>query len=89
VDRAQLVLTVADHGPGLPTATAGRAFDAFTQLKRIEVDAYGGVGLGLSVSQGLVAAMSGAIHHQPTAGGGATFVVRLPFKPHPAPRPGI
>lgn len=89
VDRAQLVLTVADHGPGLPTATAGRAFDAFTQLKRIEVDAYGGVGLGLSVSQGLVAAMGGAIHHQPTAGGGATFVVRLPFKPHPAPRPGI
>ena len=88
VDRNDLVLTVADHGPGLPPDTAARAFDAFTQLNRTEVDAYGGVGLGLSISQGVVEAMGGTIRHESTAGGGATFVVRLPFKPHPGPRTG-
>ena len=59
VVRDDLVITVADHGPGLPPATAASAFDAFTQLNRTEVDAYGGVGLGLSISQGLVEAMGG------------------------------
>jgi len=84
----EMVLTVADHGPGLPRATAASAFDAFTQLNRTEVDAYGGVGLGLSISQGLIGAMGGTIVHEPTPGGGATFIIRLPFKPHPGRRTG-
>lgn len=82
VERDELVLVVSDHGPGLPPATATFAFEAFTQLKRTEVNAYGGVGLGLSISRGLIEAMGGSIRHEPTEGGGATFVARLPYRPH-------
>jgi two-component system sensor histidine kinase KdpD len=89
VVRDDLQITVADHGPGLPGATAAYAFDAFTQLNRTEVDAYGGVGLGLSISQGLVEAMGGAITHDPTPGGGATFIITLPFRPHAVPGTGL
>jgi len=80
--------SVADHGPGLPPATASHAFDAFTQLRRTEVNAHGGVGLGLSISRGLIESMHGSIRHERTAGGGATFVVRLPFKAHTGRRTG-
>jgi len=82
-----LVMVVVDHGPGLPEETAATAFDPYTQLLRTEVDARGGVGLGLSISRGLVEAMKGSLCHEPTPGGGATFVIRLPFKPHAGPRP--
>ena len=80
-----LSISIADHGPGLPGDAAARAFEPFTQLRRREVDAYGGVGLGLSVARGLVEAMGGRIKHHPTPGGGATFVVNLPFKPYEGP----
>jgi signal transduction histidine kinase len=82
VKGADLVLVVADHGPGLPEETAATAFDPYTQLLRTEVDGRGGVGLGLSIARGLVEAMQGSLSHEPTPGGGATFVIRLPFKPH-------
>jgi len=84
VKGGDLVLVVADHGPGLPEETAATAFDPYTQLLRTEVDGRGGVGLGLSISRGLVEAMQGSLGHEPTPGGGATFVIRLPFKPHSA-----
>jgi len=84
VKGGDLVLVVADHGPGLPEETAATAFDPYTQLLRTEVDGRGGVGLGLSVSRGLVEAMKGTLGYEPTPGGGATFVIRLPFKPHAA-----
>jgi len=84
IKGSDLVLVVADHGPGLPEETAATAFDPYTQLLRTEVDGRGGVGLGLSISRGLVEAMQGSLGHEPTPGGGATFVIRLPFKPHAA-----
>jgi len=77
-----LVLTVADRGPGMPEEAAARAFEPYEQPVRTEVDAYGGVGLGLSICRGLTEAMGGGITHRPTRGGGATFVVRLPAKQH-------
>jgi signal transduction histidine kinase len=80
-----LSISIADRGPGLPADAAARAFEPFTQLRRREVDAHGGVGLGLSVARGLVEAMGGRIGHLPTPGGGATFVVTLPFKPYEGP----
>lgn len=79
-DSGQLLLTVADHGPGLPFELRDRAFDAFTQLERKSVNAQGGVGLGLAIARGLVDAMGGTIRYEPTPGGGATFKVLLPMR---------
>ncbi|HSL81705.1 MAG TPA: HAMP domain-containing sensor histidine kinase, partial [Thermoanaerobaculia bacterium] len=85
VERDDLVVMVIDRGPGMPPESAARAFEPFEQPTRTEVDAYGGVGLGLSISRGLAESMGGTLGYRPTRGGGATFVVRLPFRPHLRP----
>jgi two-component system NtrC family sensor kinase len=46
-----------------------------------------GTGLGLPVSYGIVKRHGGDILVRSTVGQGATFLVRLPFGPHEAPRP--
>ena len=40
--------------------------------------ASGGSGLGLAIVATIVAAHGGKVRHEPTPGGGATVVVRLP-----------
>jgi signal transduction histidine kinase len=80
-EEGELVILVADHGPGLPYELSERAFDPFTQLRRTEVRGRGGIGLGLAICKGLVSAMGGTIRYEPTRGGGASFRIRLPFQP--------
>ena len=72
-------IAVVDHGLGIPDNA--EVFGRFTQHRRQEIDGRGGLGMGLSIVQGLTKAMGGSIHHQPTPGGGATFVVSLPERP--------
>jgi two-component system, OmpR family, sensor kinase len=73
------VLTVADHGTGIPPEHAHRLFQRFT---RLPLDGAGprpsGTGLGLFITRELVVAHGGSIAHSQTPGGGATFEVRLP-----------
>jgi two-component system OmpR family sensor kinase len=72
------VLTVADHGPGLPPETAARAFEPFTRGDAGRSRDRGGAGLGLSIVAAVVAAHDGQVHVRETPGGGATFEVELP-----------
>ncbi|MDR0458062.1 MAG: DUF4118 domain-containing protein [Burkholderiaceae bacterium] len=88
-----LLLTVRDHGPGLPAALAGREqtlFDKFTRGQN--ESATPGVGLGLSICKAVVAAHGGAITaaNAPAdaQGGGAQFTITLPRRePPPAEAP--
>jgi two-component system sensor histidine kinase KdpD len=67
---------VVDHGPGLP---AGRHADVFQPFQRLgDTSNTEGLGLGLALSRGLVAAMHGTLVPHDTAGGGLTMVVSLP-----------
>ncbi|MCI2419247.1 sensor histidine kinase KdpD [Saccharopolyspora sp. K220] len=78
---AWVELRVVDHGPGLPEGTADTAFEPFERLgehgERGDTGA-AGVGLGLSVAQGFMAAMQGTIRAEDTPGGGLTIVISLP-----------
>ncbi len=76
-DRA--VLTVVDHGPGIPESERERVFDRFIQMDQSETRAKGGTGLGLSIVKSLTEVMSGTVRIEETVGGGATFVVELPL----------
>lgn len=67
-------IVVADSGPGI--ANADRIFDPFYSTK--EVGGSEGMGLGLSISYGLVQSFGGAIEGHNRAGGGAVFTVTLP-----------
>lgn len=70
---ARVTMEVADTGPGIRELE--RIFDPFYSTK--EVGASEGMGLGLSISYGLVQSFGGAIRGRNRAQGGAVFSVEL------------
>ncbi|MGR3837571.1 MAG: ATP-binding protein [Cognatishimia sp.] len=72
-EGSKVILSVADTGPGLDAAD--KIFDPFYTTK--EVGQSEGMGLGLSISYGLVQSFGGAIHGRNREKGGAVFTVEL------------
>jgi len=71
--RQQVVVAVADDGPGMPAA---RRLNA---LERFESDGAGRkAGLGLAIVARLVATDHGSVALEETPGGGLTALIRLP-----------
>jgi len=81
----EVVVEVADRGPGLPPGEEERVFDKFY---RATGAAAGGVGLGLTICRGIVTAHGGRIQAERRAGGGAVFRFTLPLGAEPAGVPG-
>jgi two-component system, OmpR family, sensor kinase len=86
-DDDGVVLTVRDHGPGLPPGSAERLFERFWRAERGRERGRAGAGLGLAIVDALVKAHDGEITAHNADGGGAIFTVRLPKAPAPAPTP--
>ena len=80
-----LVLTVRDHGPGLPAEESGQAQDLFEKFTRGAVESSTpGVGLGLAICKAVALAHGGSITAAHAADGpGAEFTITLPRKPPP------
>jgi two-component system sensor histidine kinase KdpD len=74
---------VVDHGPGVPDALKARMFAPFERLGASRGD---GVGLGLTVAQGLAEAQGATLTAEDTPGGGLTMVLSLPVTPEGADR---
>ncbi|MCV2869849.1 ATP-binding protein [Defluviimonas sp. WL0002] len=72
-DGGRIRLSVADNGPGI--VEPERIFDPFYSTK--EVGHSEGMGLGLSISYGIVHSFGGAIAGRNRAEGGAEFTVEL------------
>jgi signal transduction histidine kinase len=73
---AKLVLSVTDHGPGLPSEVRRNLFRPFTRGKNN--DAPAGLGLGLVLVQALSQAQGGQVTYRDANGGGAVFSVSFP-----------
>ncbi|GAA3809292.1 sensory box histidine kinase PhoR [Sphaerisporangium flaviroseum] len=80
-----VVVEVADEGPGLPINDAERVFERFYRADRSRTRSAtggtggtGGTGLGLSIAAALVQAHGGAITVDSEPGHGTTFRVALP-----------
>lgn len=69
---AQIVVEVADTGPGIPDEIAAQLFKPFVTTKP------GGMGVGLSISKRIVEAHGGGISVSRNGNGGATFRFTLP-----------
>ena len=83
-----LLLSVRDHGPGLPPSSRGREQQLFDKFTRGQAEsATPGVGLGLAICKAIVGAHGGdiaATNAEPDAqGGGAEFTVTLPRRTPP------
>ena len=72
------VLSVIDHGPGIPDSEKRKVFDRFYRGSQSRSDP-NHFGLGLAVAQELAAIHGGNLSLSDTPGGGATFKIMLPY----------
>jgi two-component system sensor kinase FixL len=65
-------VAVCDSGPGVSQDLAARMFDPFVTTKPY------GMGMGLAISQTIVARHGGRLWHAPAAAGGSVFQFTVP-----------
>jgi two-component system OmpR family sensor kinase len=78
--EARAIVTVRDHGPGLPAGDPNAVFERFWRDSDSRGRDDGGAGLGLAIVAALVAAHGGTVDASNPADGGALFTVRLPLR---------
>jgi two-component system phosphate regulon sensor histidine kinase PhoR len=74
-DEDRAILTVRDHGPGIPKESLGRIFDRFY---RVPGSGSAGAGLGLALVKEVVDWHGGCMTIESEPGVGSTFSVSLP-----------
>ncbi len=84
VDGDRAVLTVADHGPGIPPEHLPRVFERFYRADPSRTRQSGGLGLGLAIVLSITEAHGGTTRAESEMGRGATFIVELPIASRPA-----
>jgi two-component system, OmpR family, sensor kinase len=88
--EGDVVIEIADSGPGLSAEQAERVFERFYRADTARTRRAAphrqtsGTGLGLAIVAALVAAHDGTVEVETAPGEGATFRVRLPAVPEPA-----
>jgi heavy metal sensor kinase len=76
---SQVLLTVADDGPGIAAGDRERVFDRFFRLDEARSRESGGTGLGLAIARWAVEANGGSISVESGMNGGAIFQISLPI----------
>ncbi|ACB35797.1 multi-sensor hybrid histidine kinase [Leptothrix cholodnii SP-6] len=84
-----LQIAVRDTGIGIAAENQARIFSAFTQAEASTTRRFGGTGLGVAISQRLVALMGGELQvaSEPGRGSRFHFCITLPVAPEPADGP--
>ncbi|MFN8019289.1 MAG: ATP-binding protein [Acidimicrobiales bacterium] len=80
-----VVVEVADQGPGMDPEVAAHAFERFYRADPARTRHTGGSGLGLSIVASTVAAHGGSVAIDTAPGQGTTVRFKLPRRPADAP----
>jgi PAS domain S-box-containing protein len=78
---AEVVMSVADDGPGIPADELGKLFDRFQRGRSERVRRVGGSGLGLAICKGIVEAHGGRIWAESPVDAGALPAGRAELRP--------
>jgi signal transduction histidine kinase len=76
------ILTVRDHGPGVPEPELQHIFEPFYRVSEARERSSGGVGLGLSIAERTAKLHGGSIRAENTADG-LLVTIELPLAPMP------
>jgi two-component system sensor histidine kinase VicK len=74
-----VIVSVRDHGPGIPTDHLERIFDRFLQVDSSDARARGGSGLGLTISRLIVEQHGGRMWADNAPDSGAVLSLELPM----------
>ena len=77
-----IMIAVHDNGPGLPAGDPQKLFDPFRRGQKESKIA--GVGLGLAICRSIARAHNADLLAMPSAMGGASFILMLPYVEPPA-----
>ena len=83
-DGENMILSVQDHGVGIPAHQLGEVFGLFYQAEDPVSRRTGGMGLGLYISKDIITRHGGRIWAESKLNHGSTFKVSLPRVPAPA-----
>lgn len=75
------VVTVRDHGPGIPPENREKVFERFFRVDTSRSRASGGSGLGLAIVSSIIHKHRGGAQISETPGGGTTITLTFPSRP--------
>lgn len=81
VRGGELVIEVADRGPGIPPEELPFVFERFYRVDKARARKMGGAGLGLTIARTIVERHGGTIEAESQVGKGTTMRLRLPLAP--------
>ncbi|MEO8972005.1 MAG: ATP-binding protein, partial [Ktedonobacteraceae bacterium] len=84
-ERQEVLLSVRDHGMGIPARQQAHIFGRFVQADNARASGIAGTGLGLYLCRELIERHSGQIWFESVEGQGSTFFIRLPIASPAAP----
>jgi two-component system NtrC family sensor kinase len=84
VEADRVFVEIADTGSGIPREHLSRIYDPFFTTKAIGL----GIGLGLSITYGIVREHDGSIDCESAVGVGTRFILSFPLASAALPRPG-
>jgi signal transduction histidine kinase len=77
--NGELLIAIADDGPGLPEGELERVFEPFYRIETSRNRSTGGVGLGLAIVRQIAHSHGGTVSLENRAEGGLRAVLRLPL----------